>query len=335
MEKPKISYAEFAAAQMKYPTGSVAAIIERFIREMDGTLEKPGVRPLGVSHRYTLRALQEMPIAQKIAAQLRKQDIIEHCQMRRAKPVQAATVGGGITALVGVLKYAGSAPHWDCDGVSDKAIKKARPFLVKHGLIGKSIPRTRRPAAEEKLALEQHFADQNHHPNTVTDMVRVSKWQHASSRRIGESCLLLWPDWLPEDQTILVRKMKDPKNRNKSKVVALPWDAQALLYEWAYEMDEKPELRTDEPRILPFNSKTCSQRYTMAKKKLHIENLHLHDDRRDRGSRLVEEDGHTAEEAIQYTGHDTTDVFQRTYMVLNPSVIAAKGRKLREASSSD
>jgi hypothetical protein len=108
-------------------------------------------------------------------------------------------------------------------------------------------------------------------------MVRVSKWQHASSRRIGESCALLWRLELGEKQTILVRKMKDPKNRNKQKVVALPWDAQDLLYEWAYELDAKPELRNDEPRILPFNSKTCSQRYTKAKKLLGIENLHLHD----------------------------------------------------------
>jgi integrase len=159
-------------------------------------------------------------------------------------------------------------------------------------------------------------------------MVRVSRWQHASSRRIGESCALLWRDWEPVKQTILVRKMKDPKNRAKQKWVALPWDAQDLLYEWAYEMDAKPELRNDEPRILPYKSKTCSQRYTKAKKLLGIENLHLHDDRRDRGSRLVEEDGHSAEEAIQYTGHDTTDVFQKTYMVLDPAVVAEKGAAL-------
>lgn len=325
-DKPRVVYAQVFASQQQ---GTVAALLDRFIKEMDG-----GVRPLGESHRYMLLRLRATTLGAMQATELRKQDVIAYCQERR-KDVAAATVGSDITALVGVLKYAGSAPHWDCDGVSDKAIKEAQPFLLKHGLVGKSIPRKRRPTADEKLLLEHHFAAQNNHPRTFIDMVRVSRWQHASSRRIGESCALLWPDWIPDDQTILVRKMKDPKNRNKSKVVALPWDAQALLYEWAYEMDAKPELRTDEPRILPFSSKSCSQRYTLAKKKLHIENLHLHDDRRDRGSRLVEEDGHTAEEAIQYTGHDTTDVFQRTYMVLNPSVIAAKGRRLREDRSLD
>lgn len=330
VDKPRLTYAEFQAAQ-KPQQMTVAALINRFITEMDG-----GVRPLGASNRYVLRMLQESELGKKIAADLRKQDIIEHGELRR-KTVCAATVGGDIAALTGVLKYAGSAPAWDCDGVSDKPIKKAKPFMNKHGIIGKSTPRTRRPTKDEKAALESHFAAQNLHKRTITDMVRASKWQHASSRRIGESCALLWRDWLPEKQTILVRKMKDPKNRNKQKVVALPWDAQDLLYEWAYELDVKPELRNEEPRILPYNSTTCSQRYTLAKKKLGIVNLHLHDDRRDRGSRLVEEDECSAEEAIQYTGHDTTDVFQRTYMVLDPAVIAEKGRLLREkrARSSD
>lgn len=326
MSKPKVSYQEFVAQQMKYAQGSIAALIERFIREMDG-----GVRPLGKSHRYTLRRMQQQSIGQKIAKDLRKQDVIEWIKGLR-KDVCAATCNQYVAFLTGAMKYAGSA--WDdYDGVSAAAVDTAKPFMNKHQLIGKSTPRTRRPTKEEKAVLEAHFAEQNKHPRTVCNMVRVSKWQHASSRRIGESCRLLWPDWNPEKQTILVRKMKDPKNRTKSKVVALPWDAQELLYEWAYEMNEKPELRDDEPRILPYHDKTCSQRYTTAKKKLGIPDLHLHDDRRDRGSRLVEEDGHSAEEAIQYTGHDTTDVFQRTYMVLDPAVVAEKGRKLREQAS--
>jgi hypothetical protein len=242
-----------------------------------------------------------------------------------------------MTCLTSVLKYAGSRRNGEIATAYRTRPSRRRSHSSSSTT---SSARARRALVarrhEEKAALEAHFAAQNDHPRCHTDMVRVSKWQHASSRRIGESCALLWPDWTPEKQTILVRKMKDPKNATSQKVVALPWDAQALLYEWAYEMDAKPELRTDEPRILPFNSKTCSQRYTLAKKKLGIENLHLHDDdRRDRGSRLIEEDGYSAEEAIQYTGHDTTDVFERTYMVLDPAVIAAKGRKFREQSSSN
>jgi integrase len=308
--------------------GTVAALIERYISEMDG-----GIRPLGGSNRITLRRMQRHWLGTKVAAELDKRHVIDYCRERR-KDVCPATINGDLTSLTSVLKYAGSA--WeDCENVSDAAISAAKPFLKKHDLLGKSVPRTRRPTADEKQTLEAHFAAQNQHPRTTTDMVRVSKWQRASSRRIGESCALLWRDWLPDERTILVRKMKDPKNRAKRKVVALPHDAQALLFEWAYELDAKPELRNDEPRILPFNSKTCSQRYTLAKKELKIENLHLHDDRRDRGSRLVEEDGYSAEEAIQFTGHETTAIFQRTYMVLNPSLVATKGPVSRRERHGD
>jgi integrase len=296
MDKPRVTYAQVFG--MKYEKGSIGDLIERFVKEMDG-----GVRPLGYTHRYTLKRLQHAPIAKKLAADLTKSDVIDHCRERR-KTVCGATTMQDVASLVGVLKYAGAAWN-DCDKISDAIIKAAKPFLTKHNLIGKSTPRTRRPMADEKVALEAHFAAQNAHARTVVDMVKVSRWQHASSRRISESCALLWPDWRPEHQTILVRKMKDPKNRAKSKVVALPSDAQALLYEWAHEIDAKPELRTDEPRILPYNSHTCSARYTLAKKALGIVGLRLHDDRRDRGSRLIEEEGYSAEEAIQFTGTTT------------------------------
>jgi integrase len=223
--KPRLIYAEFKAAQQPQQ-GTVAAIINRYIEEMDG-----GIRPLGESNRITLRRIQRHWLGAKVAAALDKRDIIDYCRERR-KDVCPATINGDLTSLTSALKYAGSA--WDdCEGVSDDAITDAKPFLKKHDLLGKSTPRTRRPTADEKLALETRFAAQNLHPRTTTDMVRVSKWQHASSRRIGESCALLWRDWMPDEQTILVRKMKDPKNRAKQKVVALPHDAQALLYAWA------------------------------------------------------------------------------------------------------
>jgi hypothetical protein len=45
--KQKLTYAEFVAAQeARHQQGTVAWIIERFIKEMDGTPEKPGVRPM-------------------------------------------------------------------------------------------------------------------------------------------------------------------------------------------------------------------------------------------------------------------------------------------------
>lgn len=322
MEKPRVTYAQVFG--MKYEKGSIADLIERFVREMDGFV-KPGgevvkgVRPLGYTHRYVARRMQRATIAKALASKLKKSEVIEHCRMRANENVCPATVNQDITTLRGVLKYAGAAWN-DCEDVSDAAIAAALPFLTKHNLVGKSTPRKRRPTDDEKRRLEEYFKKQNDHPLTVVDMVKVSLWQRASSRRIGESCDLLWIDWRPEDRTILVRKMKDPKDRAKSKWVALTEEAQALLYEWAHEMNTKPELRDAEQHILPFNKHTCSARYTLAKHALGILDLRLHDDRRDCASRLVEND-YSAEEAILVTGHDTTKVFRRNYLSVNPAIL--------------
>lgn len=327
-EKPRVSYAQFVA--QKHLT--VAAVIGRFIDEMNGVDGKPGVKQLGSSHQYNLTRVQRAPIGQKLAAELDKGDVIAHCRARKAQGVLPQTVMGDITALTSALKYAGSA--WDdCENVSDAAVIAAKPFLLKHNLLAKSTPRTQRPTDEQKATLEALFARQNLRPRNKIDMVKVSRWQHVSTRRISESCRLLWLDWNHAEQTILVRKMKDPKRRDKQKVVAMTWDAQALLETWAWEMNERPELRTDEPRILPFNSHSCSARYTAAKHEAGVTGIRLHDDRRDRSSKLVEIDGFSKEEAIVFTGHDSTQVFERTYMVLDPGLMRFGPAKKRNAQT--
>jgi integrase len=308
--KPRITYAQFVEQQ---PKRTVAWVIERFINEMNGLNGQPAVKTLGKSHEYSLRRIQREPIGQKLAAELTKHDIIEHAKWRRLT-VGASTVGQDIIFITGVLKYAPSA--WtDCEDISDAPVQMAKPFMNKHALIAKSMPRDRRPTDEEIQRLVAYFEEQNRFHGTVIDMVQITLWQIRSSRRISESCRLLWEDWNREHHTILVRNMKDPKRRNKSKVVALPIEAQQMLEEmW-------PNRNPEEPRIFPFNSKSCSARYTLAKKDLGIQNLRLHDSRRECGTRLVEEKGFSTAEAILFTGHETVAVFERTYLKQKPELV--------------
>jgi integrase len=320
VQKPKVVYAQFVAQHQPQTKQTISDIAGRFIAEMNGTDGRAPVKTLGESHQYTLERLQRSPIGAKVAEELTKADIIAHCRWRQSQGVLPQTVMGDITALTSALKYAGSA--WDdCENVSEAAILAAKPFLLKHNLLAKSTPRTQRPTDEQKATLEELFARQNLRKRNKIDMVRVSRWQHVSTRRISESCRVHWRDWNWLEQTMLVRNMKDPKRRDKHKVVAMTWDAQALLETWAWEMNERPELRTDEPRILPFNSKSCSARYTMGKKEAGVVGIRLHDDRRDRSTKLVEVDGFSKEEAIVFTGHDSTQVFERTYLNINPSLM--------------
>lgn len=326
--KPRVTYAAVFGTYrrpVEYADGTVAWIIQRYIEAMNGWGGKPAVKPLGDSHLIVLRLLQRSPIGLKIAAELRRQEVIEHCRWRSEK-VQPATINQDVTYLSGALKYAGSA--WDdCEAISDAAVAAAKPFLVKHNLIGKSTPRKRRPTPEELARLLAHFTEENKRPLNEIDMVKVSLWQIASSRRISESCRIEWADWDREAHTMVVRKMKDPRTRNKTKIVALPKAAQALLIEWWEKRDP------NEPRILPFKAKSCSARYTLAKKALGIVDLRLHDSRRECFTRLVEEEGFSLEEAILVTGHETIAIPQRTYLAMKPELLKFGPKSKRTAET--
>ena len=292
--------------------GTIAWLVERYIAEMNGLNGQPAVKTLGETHYYKLRQLQRFPIAKVKALEITKRDLIDLCRSRIAEGVSPATVNHDVTAISGVLKYAGSA--WeDCEEVSDAAVIAAKPFLVKHNLISKSVPRSRRPSLEETDRLLAYFGREARKPaaNEI-NMVNMTRWQLASGRRVGESCKLLWEDWNRESHTILVRKMKDPKNRNKRKIVALPEAAQAMLV--ALWEKRNPA----EARIFPYRSKSVSAAYTRAKRELGIKDLRLHDSRRDCYTRLVEDQGYSLEEAILVTGHETIAIPQRTYLAMKP-----------------
>ncbi len=297
--------------QLQESPRTVAWLIERYITEMNA---RPNAAPMGLSHFYTLRMLKEAPIGSVIAAALTKHHVIDHCK-ERIKKVIPATINHDVGYLSGVLKYAPSA--WDdCEDVTHTAVELAKPFLVKNGFIGKSTPRDRRPSLEELERLLEFFSLPPKKANKKRiDMVRMTLWQWYSAMRVGNSCEILWADWNREEQTILVRKMKDPKRHNKAKVVALTKQAQQFLI--ALEEVRDP----DEPRIHPYRKQSVGAAYTNAKKVLGIVNLRLHDSRRDRGTRLVEDDGCTSAQAICYTGHETVAVYERTYLRQDPAKI--------------
>ena len=297
---------------------TVSELIERYLKEMET------VKPCGASQKYVLRALARRLIGAKVAATLTHADIMAYAQARRqervihtsARLVGASTVGQELSYLSVVLKYAG--PAWNCAGVTAAPILSAKPWLMKQGVIGKSAPRDRRPTAEEIAALEALAEERNKQPGTKIDLVKLARWQIASCRRVSETCRIEWRGWNEPDQTMLVTKMKDPRTRNKTKVAALTHEAQAMLYELAWEMNAKPETWGDrEPRIFAWNSKSASQAYADIKRKAGVIGMRLHDLRREGCSRLIES-GYTTTQAIMVTQHETDAIFQRNYMRQKP-----------------
>lgn len=303
-----------------FKRGTIAWLIQRYIEEMT-SLE----RPCGASHVYVMRALGRSFLGAKMAKALKKNDVKDYAKARRQQFVRntkrlvgPSTIGQEIGYLRGVLKYAAS--EWDdCEGVTAAPVIEAMPSLQKRDVIAKSAPRDRRPTTAELDHITELARERNKHASTKIDCVRLTRWQVASGRRVSETCRVEWLGWNPDEQTMLVTKMKDPRTRHKNKIVALTNEAQLMLYELAWEMNDAGPTawRDPQPRIFPWNAKSASQAYAEIKRKAGIKGLRLHDSRRECGSRLVES-GHTPPEAILVTGHESTAIFERTYMRLRP-----------------
>lgn len=300
---------------VKPKSGTVAWLIERYIQEMgEQKTKRPGVKPLGESHVACLRRVCRESFGQLVAKEVTKNDIKAFARFL-GQSVKPPTVNQYLTYISGAFNYAGS--EWDeCDGLTDGVIRVAKKSLKKHGTIGKSEPRKQRPTDELMAQILAAAAERNKHPKTKIDLVKLEMWQWASSRRLGESCRMTWGWWNRDAQTMTVHGMKDPKRKGKIKTVALTPEAQALLLEWSLERK-----RPDDPNepILGYNAHSASQASRVIKRQLGVPKgaLRLHDSRRDCGTRLVEEKGLTSAQAIGYTGHETTQVYERNYLALN------------------
>jgi integrase len=298
---------------------TIGWLIQRFIEET----KLPGMKPLGVTHLCALRAIQRRDIGKKRAADLKKQDVIAYCKKRR-ETIKASTVIQDVCYLSGVLKYAGAA--WDdCEDVSDAAIAAARPFLMKNQLIGKSIPRTRRPTDEELERLLDLFAKQNKHPRTEIDMVQLTAFALVSTRRISEICRIEHGgiDWDRKDKDghptpmYCVRNLKHPtKKRGNDK-----WFP--LFPELAEIIKRQPRLTSDpRERVFPFNEKSAGARYTLAKRALGIADLRFHDNRREAISRWLRR--LPPHEVRLISGHENTLILERNYDARDPADLHKK-----------
>lgn len=248
------------------PDATISDLIGFFIRDVGA------MKTIGETHGYALKMLQKLPIGAKVARTLQSSDIIQHCRDRQAQGVCPATVNQDITYLRGPLKMA--RIMWGIPA-SEAPIVEAMPLLQKLQLVGKSKPRDRRPTQEELDLLIAHFRKQNGHWRTKTPMDVITEFAVLSGRRISETCRLRWEDLNETDRTLLVRDLKDPKRKKGSGNHA---EFPLLGRAWDIVMAQ-PRIE-GEPRIFPYNSKTCSGRYTLAKKRLGIVNLRLHDNRR-------------------------------------------------------
>lgn len=280
--KPRITYQQFQQQQhQQVQQHTVAGACRWRIAEA----EKPGARKLGESLYYTLKRLAREPIG-ALALPFKPQDLVDHCRARISTGVVASTASQDVTALRSTIRdYVDSneLPHaWL--NVFDQSLRR----LHKEQLVAASKPRERLPTDEEIDLLLAYFEKQNAHPRTITDMVLVVKAELVTSRRISELCRIERQHVNVETKTCLVFDLKNSKGKG--------YHGEFALIEGAWELFERRLAEIpDEPtaKLFPFNPKTCSQRYTLAKKELQkarpdlFIGLRMHDNRAECATRLL------------------------------------------------
>lgn len=313
-----------------FKPSAVDWMIQRYLEEVAGNDQ---MKQIGASQMYIYRRLQRVsPVREKQAAKLTKADIIALARWLRQQKVKStnryvspATVSQYLSCLGVVLDYAGSGVWDDCVELSSIPIKAARKFLVKHNLVGKSQPRNRRPTDEEIHALLDLFAKQKQLKRTRIDMAQVMAFALASTRRLGEICRITHGDVDWEKSTYWVRDLKHPtkKEGNHKEFPLFP--------ELAEIIKRQPRTTLDpNERIFPYNSKSCSQRYADAKRRLGIVGLRFHDNRREAITRwLATLPPH---EVRQISGHETTVILERVYARPRAEDLGAKVAAMRQAS---
>jgi integrase len=313
-EKPRLSYAQFLDQQKakasQYREGSVRWLIEKFIDERG----KPGGREIGVSQLYTLRRIQDAPIALKQYDKLKPIDFIDHCKARKAGGTKPQTIMQDMTFLSGVLKYAFEVWEMSEDGL--KAYKRAKPQLVREQLIAKSEPRTRLPEDEELDLLRALFTKQNLRKRNKIDMVEVMEAELKTGRRISEICRIERQHVNVAERTCWVYNLKNSKGKG--------FHAEFALIEGAWEFFEHRLAvipNHPEARLFPWNHKSCGARYVMAKNELRKEhphlfnNLRMHDNRAECFVRLLDK-GYSAEQVQKGVSLHKGDgkVLRETYL---------------------
>jgi len=308
------------AKNKKNKSVSVAKLIEDYQEKVSK------IKPWGRSKEAVLNAWRFRPEGQDSVADVDSAWLIAFCVDRVKKGAKPATVNQDFIFLRSVFSVAK-----DLLGVpvGVLAFDEARPTLKKLGLVSKAGERDRRPEVEEiSDIVSLAYNDRKKREMLNRSGIPIDKlivFSMFSARRISETCRLEWRDLDRDGRRILVRDMKDPKNKKGNHV----W---VLLTKGAYNV----LITMDEPEeggfIFPYNSKSVTTRFQRYREKAGYasidtdENLKFHDLRHEALSWLAEKNGLPDENwdipRLQLvSGHKDWNVLQRYVNLLTAEPI--------------
>lgn len=255
----------------------------------------------GRSKRADLARLRHAEVARLPIVHLTAAHLIDHVRARREAGAGAATAGNDLIWLRVLLKVARAA--WGVPapvGAVDDAVLHCRS----QRLIERAAQRDRRPTLDELDRLLAWFTRGD--GRAQIPMAEVILFALFSGRREAEICFLRREDYNAAERTILVRAMKDPRQKRSARLSLTP--------EAALILDRQPN---DNALFFPYNSKSVGAAFTRACSMLGIEDLHFHDLRHEAATRLFEL-GWTVPQVASVTGHRTWQNLQRYTHLAGP-----------------
>lgn len=294
-------------AQTKQEAVTLGKLIELYQKKV-----KP-IKDWGRTKEAVLNSIKNGSHADDSALDIDSAWIIDFCLERKGEGAGKATVNQDYAFLRSVFSVAKDVLRVP---LSVQPFDEARPTLVKLDLVGKSEERDRRPEYQEmtdivRLASEG-MTNAYGRSRKSAPADKVILFQMFSSRRISETCRLLWSDLDKKNKKILVRDMKDPGRKKGNDVLVLLPDEAFRIIEAMPKVDA---------RIFPYNPKSLETRYSNLRNKAgHYtgtdEDLRLHDLRHECLSWLAEKNGLDGENwdiprLQMVSGHKNWNVLQR------------------------
>jgi integrase len=255
----------------------------------------------GRSKRADLARLRHADIARLPVVHLTAAHLIDHVRSRRAAGAGSATAGNDLIWLRVLLKVARAA--WGVPAPVT-AVDDAVLHCRSQRLIERAQQRERRPTLEELDRLLDWFTRGD--GRARIPMAEIVLFALFSARRETEICLLRREDYDPERRVILVRSMKDPRQKRSARLSLTP--------EAAVVLERQP---AGGDLFFPYEPKSVGARFTRACTMLGIEDLHFHDLRHEAATRLFEL-GWTVPQVASVTGHRTWQNLQRYTHLAGP-----------------
>jgi integrase len=281
--------------------GTLGQLIARYERE---------IWPLkrwGRNKAYELRRLN-VDLGDKPLASLSKQVFVDYAQ-DVAKRKDRAGVTGRLSYLRVVLVV--SRDLWNMS-TPVVALDEALAVLRHHKIVGRGVPRTRRPLPAELDAIVAYAETQT---RASVDLAAVVHVLQVLPLRIGELCGIEWDDLRPDERAVVIRSRKHPDRAVKDAsvdLVPLPVVGGTDTF----------QLIADRPRYytkpFSYDAHTVSSAFSLATKSCGIKNLHLHDLRAHALSKMLAA-GVPVPVVAQISGHRNWRILASTYARLEPA----------------